>query len=515
MGAMCARVCPTENLCEGACVRETSESRAVEIGRLQRYATDAAFASGRQFYRAGPPSGRRVAVVGAGPAGLSCAHALARAGHQVTVFEARPKGGGLNEYGIAAYKTNDDIAQKEIAYILDVGGIEIEFGKALGRDFTVASLRAGFDAVFLGIGLGDTNALGLGAVPEGVMDAVDFIATLRQAPDKTTVPVGRNVLVIGGGMTAIDAATQAKLLGAECVTIAYRRAKTEMPASPYEQDVAQVRGVLIRENLMPVALESRNGTVSGVTFEHTRSEGGELVGTGERITLAGRPGTDRDRPVAENGRPLRHRTGVRERPRRGRWRAPYQHPGHMGRRRLYRRWQRFDGASPSPTARRPRRRSSPPCRPQRPPFAQERKPWRTFAPPSPASDRRTRSGSPRRRRPTRRTTSFAPSRRAGAAWSGRPSAKTRRSSMSASRYGAIHGADRRVIGFNNIELITDRPLDVNLREITQVKRDWPDRALVVSLMVPCEEANWQRDHRSASRTPAPTASSSISAVRTA
>jgi dihydropyrimidine dehydrogenase (NAD+) subunit PreT len=286
MGAMCARVCPTENLCEGACVRESSEAHAVEIGRLQRYATDAAFASGRQFYRAGPPSGRRVAVVGAGPAGLSCAHALARAGHHVTVFEARPKGGGLNEYGIAAYKTNDGIAQKEIAYILDVGGIKMEFGRTLGRDFTIESLRAGYDAVFLGIGLGDTNALDLGALPKGVTDAVDFIAALRQAPDKTAVPVGRNVLVIGGGMTAIDAATQAKLLGAECVTIAYRRAKIDMPASPYEQDVAQVRGVLIRENLMPVAVESQNGTVSGVIFEHTSTEGGRLVGTGERVTLA-------------------------------------------------------------------------------------------------------------------------------------------------------------------------------------------------------------------------------------
>src|ERR1700722_14187998 len=198
MGAMCARVCPTENLCEGACVREASESRAVEIGRLQRYATDAAFASGRQFYRAAPSSGRRVAVVGAGPAGLSCAHALALAGHRVTVFEARPKGGGLNEYGIAAYKTNDDIAQKEIAYILDVGGIQIEFGRTLGRDFTIDSLRAGYDAVFLGTGLGDTNPLLSGMTPEGGIDAVDFIAALRQAPDKTAVPVGRNVLVIGG-----------------------------------------------------------------------------------------------------------------------------------------------------------------------------------------------------------------------------------------------------------------------------------------------------------------------------
>ncbi|MBV9564346.1 MAG: NAD(P)-dependent oxidoreductase [Bradyrhizobium sp.] len=286
MGAMCARVCPTENLCEGACVRETAESQAVEIGRLQRFATDAAFASGRQFYRAGPPTGRHVAVVGAGPAGLACAHALARAGHQVTIYEARDKGGGLNEYGIAAYKTNDDIAQRELAYILDVGGIHMEYGKTLGRDFTLASLQAGHDAVFLGLGLGDTNGLGLGEPPEGVVDAVDFIATLRQATDKTAVPVGNNVLVIGGGMTAIDAATQAKLLGAECVTIVYRRAKTAMPASQYEQAVAQVRGVLIRENLMPAAIESRDGMVSGVTFEPTRSDGGRLIGTGERVTLA-------------------------------------------------------------------------------------------------------------------------------------------------------------------------------------------------------------------------------------
>src|ERR1700691_6272056 len=202
MGAMCARVCPTESLCEGACVRERSESRAVEIGRLERYATDAAFAGGRQCYRAAPPSVRHVAVVGAGPTGLSCAHALARAGHRVSIFEARAKGGGLNEYGIAAYKTNDGIAQKEITYILDVGGIKIEFGKALGHDFTVESLRAGYDAVFLGIGLGDTNTLGLGAMPEGVMDAVDFIAALRQAPDKTAVPVWRHVLVICVGMAA-------------------------------------------------------------------------------------------------------------------------------------------------------------------------------------------------------------------------------------------------------------------------------------------------------------------------
>lgn len=286
MGAMCARVCPTENLCEGACVRESSEARAVEIGRLQRHATDALLASGRQLYRAGSPTGKRIAVVGAGPAGLSCAHALARAGHQVTIYEARPKGGGLNEYGIAAYKVTGDIAQAELAYILAVGGITIEYGKALGRDITLAGLRADYDAVFLGLGLGGTNGLGLGDVPAGVSDAVAFIAALRQAPDKTVLPIGRNVIVIGGGMTAIDAATQVKLLGAECVTIAYRRSKSEMPASLYEQEVAQVRGVLIREHLVPVAFEQAGGVVSGVTFARTRREEGRLIPTGERMTLA-------------------------------------------------------------------------------------------------------------------------------------------------------------------------------------------------------------------------------------
>jgi glutamate synthase (NADPH/NADH) small chain len=290
MGAMCARVCPTENLCEGACVRETSESRAVEIGRLQRFATDAAFAAGRQFYQAGPSTGCRVAVIGAGPAGLACAHALACAGHAVTVLEARRKGGGLNEFGIAAYKTNGDIAQKELAYILAVGGIRIEYRKVLGRDVTLADLAKQYDAVFLGMGLGGTNDLGLEQGISGVVDAVAFIADLRQAKNKAKVPVGRNVIVIGGGMTAIDAATQAKLLGAETVTIVYRRGREAMAASAYEQDVAQTRGVLIRHNLSPVKLKhtgkGKDRSIAGVKFEYTETRGGKLKGTGETVTLA-------------------------------------------------------------------------------------------------------------------------------------------------------------------------------------------------------------------------------------
>jgi dihydropyrimidine dehydrogenase (NAD+) subunit PreT len=285
MGAMCARVCPTENLCEGVCVREVSEGKAIEIGRLQRHATDTAFAAGKQFYKAGPATGRHVAVVGAGPAGLACAHKLATLGHTVTVYEARDKAGGLNEFGIAAYKATDDVAQDEVDYILAVGNITIDYGKRLGRDITVARLKRDYDAVFLGMGLGDTNDLGLGTEPAGVLDAVDYIADLRQAEDKAALPVGRRIVVIGGGMTAIDIATQTKKLGADEVTIVYRRGKDQMSASPYEQDVAQTHGVTIRHWMKPVALLATGGKLSGVKLEYTKLDDGKLAGTGETVTL--------------------------------------------------------------------------------------------------------------------------------------------------------------------------------------------------------------------------------------
>ncbi|MET0604851.1 MAG: NAD(P)-dependent oxidoreductase [Beijerinckiaceae bacterium] len=286
MGGMCARVCPTETLCEEACVREHAEGKPVEIGRLQRYATDALFASGKQLYRHGPASGFKVAVVGAGPAGLACAHALARSGHAVTIFEARPKGGGLNEYGIAAYKTVDDFAAREVSYILDVGNIALLCGVKLGAGVTLAQLRKDYGAVFLGFGLAGVNGLGIDhANVSGVEDAVAFIARLRQAPDKSEIPVGRRIVVIGGGMTAIDIASQTKRLGAEDVTIAYRRDAAAMKASAYEQELAQTDGVLIRHWLTPVAILSENGRLTGVEMEYTADENGRLVGTGRRIVL--------------------------------------------------------------------------------------------------------------------------------------------------------------------------------------------------------------------------------------
>jgi len=289
LGGMCARVCPTETLCEEACVREMAEGKPVKIGQLQRYATDFLMQTAQSHpFQRGTPTGRRVAVVGAGPSGLSCAHRLAMHGHAVTIFEAREKGGGLSEYGIAAYKSVDDFAQAELRFILDIGGITLETGKRLGHDISVMQLASDYDAVFLGIGLGHVNALGIdGEDAAGCEDAVDYIAELRQASDLATLPVGRHVVVIGGGMTAIDVATQAKLLGAEAVTIAYRRGRSAMNASTYEQDLAQTHGVTIRHWLQPKALLSRDdGSVCGIEMEYTEQRDGALAGTGETITLA-------------------------------------------------------------------------------------------------------------------------------------------------------------------------------------------------------------------------------------
>jgi glutamate synthase (NADPH/NADH) small chain len=285
LGGMCARVCPTETLCEEACVRMTAEERPVEIGRLQRYATDAQMATGRQPYARAAATGKKVAVVGAGPAGLACAHRLAMHGHDVTVYDGRPKPGGLNEYGIAAYKTVGGFAQAEIDWLLSIGGITVETGRRFGEGLTLAGLRAEFDAVFLGIGLGGVNAFHAeGEELDGVLPAVEFIAGLRQAGDLAQLPIGRDVVVIGGGMTAIDAAAQSRLLGAETVTIAYRRGTEAMPASRYEQELAATRGVTIRPWARPVGVR-RNGEALEVEFEYTRNGPNGLEGTGETFRL--------------------------------------------------------------------------------------------------------------------------------------------------------------------------------------------------------------------------------------
>jgi len=266
-GGTCARVCPTEILCERACVRTAQEHRPVDIGALQRHATDWLMQRDLQPFSRAPATGKRIAVVGAGPAGLSCAHALARNGHDVTVFEARPKPGGLNEYGIAAYKMADDVAQREVAFIAALGGIAIRHGIALGRDITLAALRAAVDAVFLAVGLGATNALDIeDETLPGVRDAIDFIAELRQSPNGIAVP--RRVVVIGGGNTAIDAATQSSRLGADQVTIIYRRGPEHMSATQVEQDWAKTNGVTIRHRSTPVRIIAQGGRAVALEIAH-------------------------------------------------------------------------------------------------------------------------------------------------------------------------------------------------------------------------------------------------------
>lgn len=285
LGGTCSRVCPTEILCERSCVRNAGEESPVSIGRLQRYATDALMARGgaHPFTRAAE-TGRRVAVVGAGPAGLACAHGLSLLGHAVEIFEARPKPGGLNEYGLAAYKMTGDFAQREAAFILAIGGIAIHHGQMLGETLDLDVLVRDFDAVFLGVGLGVARGLKIpGAELAGVRQALSFIEAIRQglAPDLA----GRRVVVIGGGNTAVDAAIQALCLGAGEVVMAYRRGLDQMGATAWEQRLARMSGVVIKPWLAPKRIEGANGKVGTVVFEQTRPsrEGGQ--GTGDEIAL--------------------------------------------------------------------------------------------------------------------------------------------------------------------------------------------------------------------------------------
>lgn len=286
MGGTCARACPTEVLCEQACVRNHGEEAPVEIGLLQRFAVDHLMAeNGPHPFARGPDTGKHIAVVGAGPAGLSCAHRLAMLGHKTTVFEAKAKPGGLNEYGLAAYKMVDNFAQREVEFLLEIGGIEIVYEKALGDQISLADLQKDYDAVFAGVGLGKTNKLGLDKEDlPGVEDAIDFIERLRQTDNKASLEVGRDVIVIGGGNTAIDAAVQAKKLGAETVTLVYRRGEDAMSATAYEIDLARRSDVNVRLWSKPQSIKG-DTHVKAMKFERTRIMNGKLVGTGETYKI--------------------------------------------------------------------------------------------------------------------------------------------------------------------------------------------------------------------------------------
>jgi dihydropyrimidine dehydrogenase (NAD+) subunit PreT len=288
MGGACARVCPTEILCEDACVRNhDEEGQPVKIGLLQRHALDHASFASHPFQRAAP-TGKKIAVVGAGPAGLSCAHRLAMLGNDVVIFEAREKSGGLNEYGIAKYKLTDNFAQREVEFLLGIGGIEVQHGRTLGDNLHLQDLHTQYDAVFLGIGLSASRQLGLtGEDAPGLMAAVEYIAALRQAEDLARLPVPKRAIVIGAGNTAIDMAVQIQRMGAEDVTLVYRRGAESMSATHHEQDIAKANFVRMKTWAAPLeVLLDDAGRVRGMRFEHTRLEGGKLVGTGSFMEIA-------------------------------------------------------------------------------------------------------------------------------------------------------------------------------------------------------------------------------------
>ena len=286
LGGMSARVCPTETLCQEACVRNTGEDRPVKIGLLQRYATDTLMEAKEHPYKREKTNGKRIAIVGGGPAGLSCAHRLAMKGYSITIFDSKKKLGGLNEYGIAAYKSLENFAERETKFVLSIGGIDHKLNSTLGKDITLEELQNDYDAVFLGLGLSGVNHLRLeGENSEAIDDAVNYIEDLRQSQNLADLPVGRKVVVIGGGMTAIDMAVQIKKLGSEEVTIVYRRGQNDMSASIEEQQNAQNNGVLIRHWSKPSKLLINEKTVNGVEFEYTENKNGKLVSTGEKFSI--------------------------------------------------------------------------------------------------------------------------------------------------------------------------------------------------------------------------------------
>ena len=290
-GAGCSKVCPVEKLCEGACVYNLLDEEPIQIARLQQYATAKALENNWQLFQRKPSLGTKVAIVGAGPAGLSCAHVLSREGVDVTIFEKEAKGGGLMTYGIAAYKVTPQFCEDEVNYITAIGGIEIKYNQDLGKNLSLADLQKNYDAVYLGIGVGIARNLDIpGEDLEGVVDAIGFIYDIR-AKGYSSVSVGDKVAVIGMGMTAIDAATQAKRLGAKEVTMVYRRTQEEMPCTEFELNIAKLDGCEIIWLAAPKEVKGETGKVKSLVCSVMKLDEPDASGrrspvdTGETFSL--------------------------------------------------------------------------------------------------------------------------------------------------------------------------------------------------------------------------------------
>ena len=295
IGATCSRVCPVEVLCEGACVEKTLLQKPIEIGRLQRYATDHALTSDKQIFTKGESNGKSIGIIGSGPAGLSCASYLARLGYDVTVYEQKEKAGGLDTYGMAEYKMPQAVSLSEVERIAAMGvkfmlntkvgaethspsdvseesrlPIQNPKSKIQNQIVSFSDLDAWHDAIFVGVGLGETNKLGIpGEDTDGVYDALHFIEKIKTR-DWKSVPFGKTVAVIGAGNTAIDAVTQAKRLGAEKVVMVYRRTEKDASAYAYEMELARKDGIEFIWQAAPVGiLPGENGSRLSLRCEKT------------------------------------------------------------------------------------------------------------------------------------------------------------------------------------------------------------------------------------------------------
>ena len=272
LGHSCGRVCPTEVLCEGACVMHEKEEKPIEIGRLQRYAVDHVLDRNIQLFHAGAPNGRRVALIGSGPASLACAAELAKLGYRATIFDRNELPGGLDTYGIAAYKLRAKDTQREVELVRGLG-VEFRQKTTVGSDIAFAQLERDFDAIFIGVGLGETGNLGVpGEDLRGVVGAMEFIEPTKVVP-LAQLTIGRRIACIGAGNTAIDVVTAAKRLGAETVHLIYRRGEQDMPAFRYEYDLAKLDGVNFHWHAQPVRIMGdAAGNVAAIECIRTRVE---------------------------------------------------------------------------------------------------------------------------------------------------------------------------------------------------------------------------------------------------
>ncbi len=284
MGGGCSKVCPVEKLCEGACVYNLLHETPIHIAKLQRYSTEKAIENKWNLFTRKASNGKKVAVIGAGPAGLACAHALSLEGVEVTIYEREAKGGGLMTYGVAAYKVTPEFCKEEVEYILSIGGIKINYNSELGKEVHLADLQKKYDAVFLGIGVGVARELGIpGENVQGVEDAISFIYKLR-TQDYAKTPIGDKVAVIGMGMTAIDAATQSIRLGAKEVTMIYRRTEAEKPCTQEELDIARLDGCSFIWLVAPKEIISENNQVKQLVC--TKMKLGEPDTSGRKSPVA-------------------------------------------------------------------------------------------------------------------------------------------------------------------------------------------------------------------------------------